>query len=90
LDTSESRSEIPENFEMWCCRRLEKISWADRVGNEVLHRVKKERNILYIINRRKANWIGHGLRRNFHFLHVIEETIDIIVIVTGRQERRRK
>ena len=25
---------------------MEKISWADRVRNEVLHRVKEERNIL--------------------------------------------
>jgi hypothetical protein len=28
-------------FEMWCWRRMEKISWTDRVRNEeVLHRVK--------------------------------------------------
>jgi hypothetical protein len=31
-----------ERFEMWCCRRMEKISWTDRVNNEaVLHRVKE-------------------------------------------------
>jgi hypothetical protein len=30
---------------MWCWRRMEKISWTDRVKNEeVLHRVKEERN----------------------------------------------
>jgi len=23
-----------ESFEMWCWRRMEKISWTDRVGNE--------------------------------------------------------
>jgi hypothetical protein len=23
-----------ESFEMWCWRRMEKISWADRVRNE--------------------------------------------------------
>jgi hypothetical protein len=41
---------------------MEKISWADRVRNEeVLHRVKKERNIVYTIKRRKANWIGHRI-----------------------------
>jgi len=29
------------NSEMWCCRRMEKISWTDRVRNEeVLHRGK--------------------------------------------------
>jgi hypothetical protein len=48
-----------ESFEMWCCRRMEKISWTNHVRNEeVLHRVK-ERNILHTIQRRKANWIGH-------------------------------
>jgi hypothetical protein len=49
-----------ESFEMWCWRRMEKISWTNRVKNEeVLHRVKEERNILRTIKRRKANWICH-------------------------------
>jgi hypothetical protein len=39
-----------ESFEIWCWRRMEKISWTDRVNNEtVLHRVKEERNILHTI-----------------------------------------
>jgi hypothetical protein len=43
-----------ESFEMWCWRRMEKIIWTDRVRNEeVLHRVKEERNIIHIIKRRK-------------------------------------
>jgi len=29
---------------------MEKISWTDRVRNEVLHRVKEERNIVHIIH----------------------------------------
>jgi hypothetical protein len=38
-----------ESFEMWCWRRME-ISWTDRVRNEeVLHRVKEERNIVHTI-----------------------------------------
>jgi len=40
------------------------IIWTDRVRNEVvLQRVKEERNILQRIKRRKANSIGHILRR---------------------------
>jgi hypothetical protein len=36
-----------ESFEMWCWRRMEEISWTDRVRNEeALHRVKGERNIV--------------------------------------------
>jgi hypothetical protein len=37
-----------ESFEMLCWRRMDKISWTDSVRNEeVLHRVKEERNILH-------------------------------------------
>jgi len=36
------------------------------------HRVKEERNILHTIRRRKANWIGHILRRNGLVKHVIK------------------
>jgi hypothetical protein len=52
---------------------MEKISWTDRVRNEeVLHRVKEERNILHTVKGRKANWIGHILRRNCLLKQVIE------------------
>jgi hypothetical protein len=40
-------------LEMWCWRRMEKISWTDRVRNEVLHRVNEQRNILHEISKRK-------------------------------------
>jgi hypothetical protein len=61
---------------MWCWRRMEKINLTDRVRNgEVLYRVKEERNILHTIKRRKANWIGHILRRNCFLNHVIEGKI---------------
>jgi hypothetical protein len=46
-------------------KRMEKSSWTDHVKNEeVLHRVKEERNTLRTITRRKANWIGHILLKN--------------------------
>jgi hypothetical protein len=75
-----------ESFEMWCWRRME-ISWTNRVRKEeVLHRVKEERNILHTIKRRKANWIGHILRTNCLIKRVTEGKIK----VTGRIGRRRK
>jgi hypothetical protein len=53
-----------ETFEMWCWRRMEKISCTNRVNNEsVLHRVKEERNILHTIRRKKAKLIGYILRK---------------------------
>jgi hypothetical protein len=52
-----------ENFEMWCWRRMEKISWIDHVrSEEVLLRVREQRNILHETSKQKANWIGHILR----------------------------
>jgi hypothetical protein len=81
----------PECFEMWCWRRMEKISWTDRVRNEeVLHRVKEEGSILRTIKRRKANWIGHILRRNFLLKYVIEGKLEGRIKVAGRRGRRRK
>ena len=48
------------SFEMWCWRRMEKISWTDHVRNEeVLLRVSEQRIILHEIIKWKANWIGH-------------------------------
>ena len=80
-----------ESFEMWCWRRMEKISWTDRVRNEeVLLRVNEQRDILHALRKRKANWIGHILRRNCLLKQVIEGKIKGEMEVTRRQGRRRK
>ena len=43
---------------------MEKIKWSEKVTNEqVLDRIGVKRTLLYNILRRKANWIGHILRR---------------------------
>ena len=74
-----------ERFEMWCWRRMEKISWADHVRNEeVLLRVNEQRSILHEIRKRKANWIGHILRRNCLLQQVIEGKIKGQLEVTRR------
>jgi hypothetical protein len=74
-----------ESFEMWCWRRMEKISWTDHVRNEeVLLRVKEQRNNVHEISKQKANWIGHILCRNCLLLQVIEGKIKGGIEVTGR------
>jgi hypothetical protein len=55
-----------------------------------LLRVKEQRNILHEICKRKANFIGHILRRNCILQRVIEEKTQGGIEVTGRQERRRR
>ena len=77
-----------ESFEMWFWRRMEKISWTDHVRNgEVL---LDQRNIIHEIRKRKANWIGHILRRNCLLKQVIEGKIKGEMEVTRRRGRRRK
>jgi hypothetical protein len=55
-----------------------------------LLRVKEQRNILHEILKRKANWIGHILRRNCLLQRVIEGKTQGGTEVTGRRGRRRK
>jgi hypothetical protein len=68
---------------------MKKISWTDHVRNEVLHSVEKERNILHTTEIRKANWIGHTLRRNCLLKHVTEGKIEGMKL-TVSQGRKRK
>ena len=70
---------------------MEKISWTDHVSNEeVLLSVNEQRNILHEIRKRKANWIGHILRRKCLLKQVIEGKIKGKMEVARRRRRRRK
>jgi hypothetical protein len=78
-------------FEMWCWRRMEKISWTDHVRTEeVLLRVKEQRNIRHEINKQKASWIGHILHRNCLLKQVIEGKINGGLEVTKKKKKRCK
>jgi hypothetical protein len=52
-------------------------------NEEVLLRVKEQRNTLHEISKRKANWIGHILGRNCLLRQVIEGKIKERIEVTG-------
>jgi hypothetical protein len=60
------------------------------VGNKVLRRDKEEKNILYTVRRRKANWIGQILSGNCLLKHVIGGKIEGRMEVTGRRGYRSK
>ena len=47
-------------------------------------------NILHVIKRRKANWIGHILSRDCFLEHFIEGKIEKRISVTKRRGRRYK
>lgn len=62
-----------EAVEMWLWRRMEKISYTERITNEeVLRRIGEGRQLLNVIRNRKKNWIGHILRGEGLVREVIE------------------
>jgi hypothetical protein len=73
---------------MWCWRKME-ISWTDRVRNEeVLQIVKEKRNVLKTIRRKNAISIDHILCRNCLLNHFIEGKTEGRTEVTGRRGRK--
>ena len=72
-------------FEMWIWRRMEKINWRDKITNEqVLEIVKEKRTLIDVIRSRKKKWIGHVLRGNGLLKEIIEGRI------VGKRPRGRK
>ena len=59
-------------------------------NEEVLLKVNEQRNILHEIRKRKADWIGHILRRNCLLQQVTEGKIKGQIEVTRRRGRRHK
>ena len=91
LDAPGNRSETPGKF--WnVVLQKDGEDQLDRSceNEEVLLRVNEQRKILHEIRKRKANWIGHILRRNCLLQQVIEGKIMGQIEVTRRQGRRRK
>jgi hypothetical protein len=77
-----------ETFQMWCWRRMDKISWTENVRSKALQSGKKERNILYTIQRRKTNLIGYILYRNCLLKHIMERKTEVRIDVVDRRGRR--
>jgi hypothetical protein len=59
-------------------------------NEEVLLRVEEQRDILHEIRKRKANWVGHILRRSCLVQRVIEGKIKGGIEATRRRGRRRR
>jgi hypothetical protein len=79
------------SFKRLCWRGMKKISWNDRVKTEqVLYRVKVERNIVRTIQRKKVSWVCHILCRICLIKHIIEGKIERGLEVTERQGKIRK
>jgi len=72
---------------IWCWNRMVKMSWNDRVKNEEYYTWGQE---YPTYSKKKANWIGHILRKNCILQHVIKGKIQGRARVPGRRGRRRK
>jgi endonuclease/exonuclease/phosphatase family metal-dependent hydrolase len=54
-----------EAFEMWCYRRMLRISWKDKIKNEdVIKKMNVERRMMEVIRERKMKFCGHILRHD--------------------------
>jgi hypothetical protein len=65
-------------------------TWSTKHKIRIWFILSNIRNILHEIRKRKANWIGHILRRNCLLQRVTEGKIQGGIEMTGRQERRRR
>ena len=64
-------------FEMWCFRRMGRISWKDRItNNEVLAKLGTERNLLKSVKQRQLRYYGHIKRQNGFLTHALEGKLE--------------
>ena len=77
-----------ESSEMWRFYRKEKISWTDRVRNEeVLHRVKEERNIVYTVKRGMLKELVKSCVRTAFWNTLLKARIEVMGI-RGRRVKQ--
>jgi Zn-dependent peptidase ImmA (M78 family) len=89
LEASSSRSEKIRKFLNVVLVKDGEIRWTDHVRNEeILLRVKEQRNILQEICKRKAKYVGQILSRNWLLQQVIEGKIKGEIEVARRRRRK--
>ena len=65
---------------------MEKINWSEKVTDEqVLDRIGEKITLINNILRRKDNWIGHILRRNWLLHDAIDGQITEVKVVGRRR-----
>ena len=53
-----------EAFEMWCYRRMMRVSWTERRTNQsILDEIQRSRELMKNIRKRQLGFLGHVLRR---------------------------
>ena len=65
-----------EAFEMWIWRRMERVEWTDKIKNCCCARKVGERRIMLELMKRKRNWMGRWLRRNYLLMDALEGIVN--------------
>ncbi|KAJ2952534.1 hypothetical protein O0L34_g6852 [Tuta absoluta] len=79
---TEAMAKRIQAFEMWVYRRMLRISWTDKVRNDiVLQRMNKKLEVLNTIKRRKLEYFGHIMRNEKYKL--------LQLIIQGKIQGRR-
>ena len=81
------RKQIRNNWKVFKCGTRERCRLSVEPPcekNEVLQRVKEEKNIIQTKIKRKANSTGHILHRNCLLKHIIEGKMDERIEMAGR------
>ena len=74
-----------EAMEMWCYRKMLRISWTERITNEeVLRRAGTKRTLLNSIRARQLSCLGHDLRTGG-----LEKTC-LLGMIAGKRARGRQ
>ena len=51
-------------FEIWCCRRMQRVGWAQKKSsNDVLELCNTQRFLLRSVLTRQLSFLGHGMRK---------------------------
>ena len=65
LTISKTMADRLSAFEMWCYRRMLRISWTDKIKNEkVLRKINIKNRLLNTIKTKKLKYFGHITRQN--------------------------
>ena len=84
MDIKQKYGKKLEAAEMWFWRKMMRISWKEKLTNEVvLDKVGAERELLTIIKRRQWRFIGHGLRGGGRERNILEAEM------AGKRARKR-
>ena len=66
-----------EAFEMWCLRKMLKVSYKEhRTNEEVMRLAGHQRSLKAEIIKRKAKYLGHTLRKNGMQRQILESVIE--------------